>query len=59
VPWERESLADSAGGMRGAHAGRARGICVRSMRFEDESPFKGGIIVTAAKVYQLVVLYNA
>jgi hypothetical protein len=26
----------------GQHAGRARGACVRDMRFKDESPFKEG-----------------
>jgi hypothetical protein len=59
VPWERESLADSVEGMRGntrgVRAGRVCGVCASRMN----RSLKGGIIITAAMVYKLVVLYNA
>jgi hypothetical protein len=59
VPWERESLADSAGGMwgnmRGVRAEHVCGVCAS----RTNRPLKGGIIVTAAMVYKLVVLYDA
>jgi hypothetical protein len=59
VPWERESLAGSAGGMRdnmrGVHAGRVCGVCA----LRTNRSLKGGITVTAAIAYKLVMLYNA
>jgi hypothetical protein len=59
VPWERESLADSVEGIqdntRSVRAKYACGVCAT----RTNRPLKGGITVTAAIVYKLVVLYDA
>jgi hypothetical protein len=59
VPWERESPADSVEGMRGntwgVRAERVCGVCAS----RTNRPLKGGINVTAAIVYKLVVLHDA
>jgi hypothetical protein len=43
------------GNTRGVRAGRVCGVCAS----RTNRPLKGGITVTAAMVYKLVVLYDA